>query len=192
MKMNKKLIVATAACAALLIGSISTSLAWLMDTTSAVTNTFTTSTIGVAITETTENYQMVPGWDIHKDPKVSVTENSQDAYLFVKIDESENFDTFMTYGIAGGWTALDGEEGVYYREVIGNQITEEYSVLAGDKVTVKESVTKKMMTATDFTQPTLTFTPYVHQLYKNAEKTEKIDVTTAWNNVKNETPANNP
>ena len=203
MKMNKKLIVATAACAALLVGSISTSLAWLMDDAAPVTNTFDPSTIGVELEETTTSYKMIPGWDISKDPKAWVTTGSEDAILFVEVTESANFDTFMTYAIAEGWTLLtdnsmtgnnivtDGTtNGTYviYRKVTSSNedayddIGTEYQVLAGNTVSVKGGVTKEMMPADESSKPTLTFTAYAHQLYqKSGTEFNPVD---AWRNLK--------
>ena len=120
-KVNKKLVVATAACAALLVGSISTSLAWLVDKTGDVTNTFTDSDINIKLEETTgNNYKMIPGWTIPKDPKVTVADDSEDCYVFVKVTEdlgswtdniiNENgadspatFDDYLHYDMAEGW-----------------------------------------------------------------------------------------
>lgn len=200
MKMNKKLIVATAACAALLVGSISTSLAWLMDDADPVTNTFTPSTIGVEIKEGTElnltsgEFKMVPGWTITKDPKAWITEGSEDAILFVKVEESANFDKFMTYALATGWTVLesteagnnnvfDGAEDTYviWREVPADQIGDAFQIIENNNVTVRESITKEDM-QTPFVNPELKFTAYAHQLYKN-EKSEKFDPQEAWENI---------
>lgn len=207
MKMNKKLIVATAACAALLVGSISTSLAWLMDNTDAVTNEFTTSTIGVDLKETTTSYKMIPGWDIAKDPEAWVTTGSEDAFLFVEVTESDDFDTFMTYKIADGWTLLsdDTKTGgtidtvnndtyVIYRTVTSTQIGTHYDVLAGDKVTVNGEVTKAQMDAFDTDKngtlsdeekkalPKLSFTAYAHQLYQSEGNAFTADA--AWGHIK--------
>ena len=126
---------------------------------------------------------MIPGWDITKDPKTWITTGSEDAYLFIKVEESDNFDTFMTYEIADGWTELEDEDGVYYREVTSDQMgeTNAFAILKDNKVTVKGTVTKEMMTADDFAQPTLTFTAYASQLYKN--NNTKFTAAEAWSNL---------
>lgn len=85
-------------------------LAWLTAKTDAVVNTFTTSDIDVTLTETEEEYKMVPGYTIHKDPKTTVVKGSEECYLFVKVEKSANFDSYMTYEMADGWTALEGVE----------------------------------------------------------------------------------
>ena len=176
-------------------------LAWLTAQDTPVVNTFSTSTIGVELEETTTVYKMIPGWDIAKDPKAWITDGSEAAYLFVEVKESTNFDTFMTYAIADGWTLLNSDSAevgsdivtdnttddtyVIYREVTAaDQMGEDsaFAILAENKVTVSGEVTKEMMSAADFIEPTLTFTAYAHQLYQN-EDHEKFDVATAWGNL---------
>ena len=120
---------------------------------------------------------MVPGNKIAKDPKVTVKANSEACWLFVKVEKSDNFDKFMTYGIADGWTALDGEDGVYYREVTSSTTDTEYYVLSGNLVTVKDSVTKEDFAGLKGTMPTLTFTAYACQ------KDNVSTATQAWNFV---------
>ena len=176
------------ACVLLVGCFVGGTVAWLTAQTSEVKNTFSTSNVGVELKETTTEYKMIPGWDITKDPKAWVTEGSEAAYLFVKVERSANFDTFMTYEIADGWTELTSAAGtnykVYYREVATSQMgeTNASAILKDNKVTVLDTVTKEMMTAEDFSQPTLTFTAYAHQLYKS-ETLEKFEVATAWGNL---------
>ena len=114
--MKKKLTVSLAVLALVACMAAGATLAWLTATTSSVTNTFTYGDINIELKETTgESYKMVPGNKITKDPKVTVKANSEACWLFVKVEKSTNFDEFMTYGIADGWTKLDGVDGVYYR-----------------------------------------------------------------------------
>lgn len=161
--MKKGIILVLAMVMAVCIG-VGATLAYLFVETTPVTNTFEYGDINITLTETTgTKYKMVPGNTIAKNPKVTVKEDSEACWLFVKVVESENFNTFMTYGIADGWTALDGEDGVYYREVEATTEDTGFSVLAGDKVTVKNTVTKGDLTADTFTAPTLTFTAYAVQ-----------------------------
>lgn len=146
--------------------SIGGTIAWLTAETTPVTNTFTTSDINITLAETTSDYKMVPGNTISKDPKVTVVSGSEACWLFVKIEESATLDSYISYTVADGWTALTGVDGVYYREVSEENIGVTYSVLANDQVTVKSDVTKADMKAldeADAVQPTLTFTAYACQ-----------------------------
>ena len=94
---------------------------------------------------------MEPGKEIDKDPKVTVLKNSEDCWLFVKLEKSSNFDEFMTYAIADGWTELDATKypGIYYREVAMSDNDAEFTVLKDNKVTVKTDVTKDMFNKLD-------------------------------------------
>lgn len=154
----------------LLLGCVTGgTLAWLTSTTPAVTNTFTTSDINITLDETTgSNYKMIPGWTITKDPKVTVVEGSEACWLFVKVEKSTNFDTFMEYEMADGWTQLQGVTGVYYRKFGTADIGNTYSVLKGDQVAVKDTVKKADMDGlTTTTYPTLTFQAAAVQLHKS-------------------------
>ena len=125
---------------------------------------------------------MIPGWNIEKDPKVTVKADSEACYLFVKLEKSTNFDTFMTYEMADGWEALPEAPGVYYREVAAATADTTFEVLKGNQVTVQGTVTKAQMNdLTADTYPTLTVTAYASQLYKN--NTQEFTAAEAWANV---------
>ena len=185
--MKSKKTILSVAIALLLLCAVGGTLAWLTAQTTEVENTFTASDIGVGLSETTgTSYKMIPGWEITKDPQAWIESGSEDAYLFVKVEKSENFETFMEYAIdTTDWKLVSGQSDVYYREVTGTDITNEtkYPILLNNKITVKgEGVTTEMMNElTDATKPTLTFTAYAHQLYQN--NTTKFDAATAWANL---------
>ena len=161
--MKKKTLALVLALTLLVAGVVGGPLAWLTDRTAEGKNTLTVGEINSGLTETTKDYKMVPGNTIAKDPTVTVKANSEACWLFVKVTKSENLDTFITYAIAEGWTALPGVDGVYYREVPASAADQTFSVLAGNAVTVKSDVTKEMLTAKDFANPTLTFKAYAVQ-----------------------------
>lgn len=190
MKKNKilALVLACVICVGIGIGG---TLAWLTANSTPVVNTFTTSDIGVELAEGDNlDLKMIPGWTITKDPKAKVTVGSEDCYLFVKVEKSANFDSFMTCTIADGWQELSltgVNYKVYYKVFDSKDTTNtnvkgmEYSVLKDDQVQVLGTVTKDMMTASDFTQPTLTFTAYATQLYK--DNTTQFSAADAWAKV---------
>lgn len=180
--MKKKGLAMVLALVLLAVCAVSGTLAWLTAKSDTVVNTFTTSDIKVELKETNETYKMVPGYDIHKDPKAKVLAGSEECYLFVKLDKSQNFDTFLTYEMAEGWTLVPSETNVYFRKVLTADIGTAYSVLANDQVTVKGEVTKAMMDGlTTETLPKLTVTAYASQLHKNA--TTEFTAAEAWANV---------
>ena len=185
--MKKKAIVAVVALVLVLCCAMGGTLAWLVAKTDPVVNTFTYGDINIDLSESENlNLKMIPGNDITKDPKVTVEANSEACWLFVKVEESNNFDDFMTYAIASGWTLYNttttgsdiktddttDDTYVIYREVDANiaNAGTSYQVLAGKEeyqngyVTVNDAVTKKMFAAlTEATRPTLTFTAYAVQ-----------------------------
>ena len=159
--MKKKTLALVLALTLLVAGVVGGTLAWLTDQTAEVKNTFTVGDINIGLTETTADYKMVPGNTIAKDPTVTVQANSEACWLFVQVTKSENLDTFITYAIAEGWTEL--QDGVYYREVPASAADQTFSVLAGNTVTVNNTVTKTMLETAQTDAPTLTFKAYAVQ-----------------------------
>lgn len=181
--MKKKSLALVLALALMVVGAVAGTLAWLTAKSAPVVNTFTTSDIKVELTETPETYKMIPGYTIHKDPQAKVLADSEECFLFVKLDKSANFDNFLTYEMANDWTKLEGvTDTVYYREVLTADIGTAYSVLKNDQVTVKGDVTKdQMKDLTADTYPTLTIKAYASQLYKSAGV--KFSAKEAWDNI---------
>lgn len=161
----------------LVIGcAVGGTVAWLVDQTNAVTNTFTFGDINIELTETMpekNEAKIIPGVDIEKNPKVTVLKDSEACWLFVEVKEEGAFiANKVTYSIADGWTKLTGVTGadnVYYREVSAEDAKKgvEYNVLAGSEdypngvVSVSEDLTKSDIK--DAERPTLTFTAYAVQ-----------------------------
>ena len=179
--MKKKGLALVLALALLVIGVVGGTLAWLTSTSDEVVNTFTASDITVTLTETKNNFQMIPGYTIDKDPTVTVKANSEKCYLFVKLEKSENFDSYLTYEMAASWTALTGVDGVYYCVVDQATTDTTFSVLKDNKVSVKGEVTKAMMATAETSKPTLKVTAYASQYMKN--NTEAFTPAEAWANV---------
>lgn len=127
--------------------------AWLVSKPAPIVNVFTVGNINATLTETKTEFKIVPGVNIAKDPVATVTANSEDCYLFVKLTE-ENWPTFteateagsttrkVEYKIADGWTKL--EDGVYYREVLKKDTENRtFPVLKDNQVTVSSTLTKQ-------------------------------------------------
>lgn len=154
-----KILIVGISVIALLLSTIGGTIAWLTSKSETVTNTFTYGDINISISETDTNdndnnqytnlYEMVPGKKITKDPVITVAKNSENCYLFVKIDKTDNFDEFMEYVILEDWLLLEGTENVYYQEVSKKEDKQEFSVIKDNAVTVKESVTKRMLNDLD-------------------------------------------
>lgn len=133
MKINKKSIftaaLATALAAATVVGG---TYAYLQDSTEDVINSFNANQVVVELTETGDRqYNIVPGTEETKDPKVTV-DNTDASYVYVKVTDTT--DGLVTYEIAEGWRELQGYNGVYYREVAADAQDREFYVLKDNKV----------------------------------------------------------
>ena len=92
--------------------------------------------------------------------------------MFVEITE-EDWADFLTYELAENWLALDGNPGVYYREVDDTEEDQIFPVLEDNAVVVDENdATKAALNALN--APKLVFTAY-------AVQRENVDtVAEAW------------
>ena len=164
--------------------------AWLVAKTEPVVNTFTYGNINIALTEnaggTEKQFKIIPGTNIVKDPKVTVTAGSEACWLFVKVEEVGAISTITTdpvhYAIDTGWAQLkdkDGKDvsGVYYRLVDAVDNDTAFNVLKDNKIIVSGELTKETINGYAVQQPTLTFTAYAVQQENIA------DAKTAWEKV---------
>ena len=133
--MKKKILITltTIACAVLLVvGSVAGTMAYLRATAS-VTNTFTYGKIAITMDETAINpadgmtplagaarvtgntYKLMPGTLYTKDPQIHISADSEDLFLFVKIDngvaglaatDDGNYKTIHQQMLANGWNVL--------------------------------------------------------------------------------------
>ena len=163
--MNKRTMTLVISLLLVALVAVGGTLAWLMDKTDPVVNTFTAGDVDITLVETTgDEYHMVPGNTIAKDPKVTVLADSEACWLYVKVEASDNFADFMEYDMADGWNKLAGVDNVFYREVADTDAAQEFAVIKDNSVTVKVDVTKEMMDALEeATYPNLTFTAYAIQ-----------------------------
>lgn len=161
-----------AACMLVLGSAAGGTIAWLIGESRPVVNTFSYGHIAVNVTETdtndgddnplTNHYHMTPGGAITKDPVVTIAAGSEDAWLFVEMDQSANFGDFMTYAMDGAWTPLEGVPNVYWLESRQADIDQHFPVLLDDTVHVRPEVTSAMLSAMT-ASPTLTVTAYAVQ-----------------------------
>ena len=162
MKINKKNLITTGLAVTLALGVLigGGTYSYLQGQTNDVTNTFKTNKVDVKLEETTGgDYNIIPGTEQDKDPKVTVN-NSVDAYVYVEVtDETEGL---VTYEIADGWSKLDDYDNVYYREVKADADPKEFSVLKDDKVTYSADLTNESMEGKTNVQ--LTFRAYAIQI----------------------------
>ena len=194
---SKRTLLMVVATTVAISGAASGTLAWLMDQTPEVTNTFTYGDIQISLTETdtqldddddptTNEYRMMPGASISKDPKVTVQADSEDCWLYVQLEKTSHFDQFLTYQMADGWMPLT--DGVYYRSVDHTDADQVFSVLANDQIQVLTSVTKEMLHQLDANgtsnYPQLTITAYAIQ--RDASIAGVDEASAAWTLIQNQ------
>lgn len=155
--------------------------AYLIDTTPQVTNTFTFGDINITLAESPAEYKIVPGVDIRKDPFVTVNGGSEKCYLFVKVEEKNwPTDNKLTYEIANsnGWQAVPNETNVYYQVVDSQAADKVIPVLKGNVVHASAALTKADIVTDQTKLPQLIFTAYAVQYDAIA------DVAAAWTQAK--------
>lgn len=165
---SARVLVMAVALTLIIGGIIGGSVAWLTAKTDELVNTFTVGNIDITLAETTTDFKMVPGNTISKDPKVTVKAGSEACYLFVKVTESDNLKSFISYTVdtaEGKWTKLNGVDGnVYYRVVEAATADTSFDILTSNQVSVKDSVTKEQLQAVkNDNKPTLSFIAYAVQ-----------------------------
>lgn len=171
MKTKSKALLLSLCAALLVVGSVMGTLAYLT-VTASVTNTFTvgkvtfndedfaggldevkTDMYGVADEEGTRvqanEYKLVPGHEYTKDPTVHIGDDSEDCYLFVKVEngiaslEATGATTIEAQMLAKGWKKLENVDNVwYYCGLTEGEVNTNIAVVkASDNVVVFENFT---------------------------------------------------
>lgn len=193
-KSNKALLVLLALV--LVIGcTVGGTLAWLTAETGTATNTFTVGDIGtltlkeketaVGADGVTNNYTIVPGMDIAKDPMVSYKYEGENeavpVYVFVNVVAEGWTQEGNAYSVLGddnsallswsvdcnettGWKPVSAEyDDVYYKVVAAGESLENVAVIAGNKITVSSAITEKNVSDIAKAAGDITFTAYAIQ-----------------------------
>ncbi len=170
-------------CAVLLVAaSVLGTMAYLTDSKD-VKNTFTVGNVAITMDETdvdgstpnkerdqANSYKLLPGHTYTKDPIIHVDANSEDCYLFVKVDnqitaiEADGNTTVAAQMAAKGWKAVEGKDGIY---VYVGTTAAPVAVKANDNVTVFEQLviagTVNGDTLKAYENKTITVTAYAVQ-----------------------------
>lgn len=129
-----------ALCAVLLVtASVLGTMAYLTSTTEVVKNTFSVGNVKITLDEakvdeygaavegaarvTANTYKLIPGHEYTKDPTVKVDANSEDCWVFVKVENGiaaiEAGTTIAEQMGVNDWTLVEGETNVYaYKEAV--------------------------------------------------------------------------
>lgn len=133
MKTKKKALLMTLCAVMLVVASVMGTMAYLTSTDS-VTNTFTVGNVQITLDEAKVNldgsldttatnrvkansYKLLPGHAYTKDPTVHVDANSEQCWLFVKVEDGlaaiEDTTTIADQMTAKGWTPIASGSNVY-------------------------------------------------------------------------------
>ena len=98
--------------------AITATFAYLTSTPDRIVNVFTLGKVAITLEETTgDTYKMVPGNVYDKDPCVKVDSESEDCWLFVKVEGENNTASnggYINYAVNGDdWALVTGETNVY-------------------------------------------------------------------------------
>ena len=155
----------TVACALLLVvATVFGTVAYLTAKTDTVKNTFTVGKVNVDLAETTgTEYEIVPGVNITKDPKVTVKTGSEDSYVFVKVEKTNWPASGVTYTMGDDWTALTGVDDVYYHKYTAEATDVSWNVIKNNTITVSKDLTTADCETIAANPPALSFTAYAIQ-----------------------------
>ena len=208
-KMRKPLLVVC--CMLVLIAvSVSATLAYFTDSATAV-NTFTVGKVDLSLdeTETDENgvavdpdkktqsnkYHLVPGKSYMKDPTVHVDADSQDSWIYVKVEngiadieaaDTDTTKTIATQIAANGWKPLEGVDNVYYMAYAKGQTDKDLEVFASftlkGKGLVNGTAGEGEVSIDGFASATVKITAYAVQMggFDSDEKTDVQNAKAAW------------
>ena len=159
MRKNKKMIGLLLAMTLVLGCTIGGTLAWLMDTTGTVINTFTVGNIAIDLKEhdlksdgtldtgvevtSEDTYKIIPGTSQPKDPFVRVEAGSEACWVFIKVEEVNGASSYITYDIDDEvWTELNEGTGIYYKEQSATTSDEILNILKDKKVSYSNELEK--------------------------------------------------
>lgn len=184
-KKKKLMVTAIAGAMAATIAVGGGTFAYFQSQTQDVKNEFKTEQVNVEISETPREYDIIPGTEQDKDPKLTIT-NTVDSFLFVKVTDKTY--GLVTYTIADGWTKLDGYDDVYYRKVTadfddeGNVKSQEFDILKDNKVSYDKSLVNEDMLDGEGnlrTDVALSFEGFAIQARPFTDPTDSADPTSA-------------
>lgn len=155
MKTKSKALLMTLCAVLLVAASVLGTMAYLTSQDS-VKNTFSIGKIAITLDEAQVDadgnaqtnvprvkanaYKLMPGHEYDKDPTVHVTANSEDSWIFVKVEngisaiEATGNTTIAAQIKEEGWEALDGGTNVYYKSYTKNAAQQDLVVFKSFKV----------------------------------------------------------
>lgn len=186
MKTRSKALILVLCVVLLVSASVLGTMAYLTAKTEKVVNTFTLGEVGALSLnetsgtpgETSRVHKIIPGTNTAKNPKVAydAEDNDEAVYVFVEIG-AENWkftnntytyehkgEDCLTWTVNDGWTAVDGESGVYYKALAAGTDLAATSIIKNDVIAVDgNNVNQNNIEAVATGAGELTFVAYAIQ-----------------------------
>ena len=179
----KKILITIVATVLVCACAIGGTLAWLMDTSDTVTNTFTVGDINISLSETVSNeFSMVPGDVLKKDPIITIDANSEDCWIYIEIIETNNVfgeEKYVNYSLTNVWnataistktvgntvTTVYATDAVYAKNASSQtvQVFESIDTYTTGAVTVNSGITKDDIASLTANKPTIALKAYAIQ-----------------------------
>ncbi len=156
MKTRNKALILTLCAVLLVVATVMGTLAYLTAQTDTITNTFTVGKVALTLDEAKVDaygvavqgaarvkanaYKLIPGHSYTKDPTVHVAADSENSYIFVKVEngiaalEAQDNNTIANQIAAKGWMVLNGVANVYYKEYSSKNTVEDLVVFESFKI----------------------------------------------------------
>lgn len=119
--------------------AITGTVAWLVDKTDTVQDTFTYGKVDIELLDATNggkwvdsahkkaknedklyigtdnngSFKLIPGASFDFNPAVQVVDGSEDCYIFVKIEPQSGLEKYTTINLGSGWVKVDGANNIY-------------------------------------------------------------------------------
>lgn len=178
--------------------AITGTVAWLIDATEEVTDTFTFGEVEIKLIDldssatdntwansvhagndglyTANKFKLIPGATLTFNPAVQVVDGSEDCYIFVKIEPQSGLEKYTTINLGSGWVKVDdasniyayGTESVMTKTSAGNKTT---GFVYNGTLVVNSSVTSAdVKDATDLTVKVTAYAIQADHLTNNVVK----------------------
>ena len=210
MRNIKRTLITVLAMLLVCIISVSVTFAYLYDKSKSVVNTFSVGNVEISLDEadvdndsnTADNvtingkirdlaneYKLMAGATIAKDPTVRVSKYSEESYVFVKVIVTDNVEAVLDMShvtaqmSANGWTNLSGD--IYYYNYtatgIGNDADVALPVFTTIKVKSEVKGEDLVKAAADGQSITITAYAIQADTIKDAGETHAANAQAAWN-----------
>lgn len=191
-KKNKKIILIILLCVMVLSATVGGTIAWLTRT-DKITNSFTVGTFNVPTTDPTdenvqidieghlyepswnelEEHKIIPGSAFEKDPYVGIGTGSEDAVVYVYVEN--NFSDKVYFTINSGWEKVDAKAGYktdtytsglfkYTANLVGSSNSDSWTLMPlFSEVVIDEDADSADLTVADGKNSEVVVSSFIHQ-----------------------------